>query len=516
MSVRFGVWIVAGLAAIGLFGRCVESTTLHSVDPPSTDLPSTDSVVNANGGSAEGSVDRLAVDPKGASTSESPGPITVVSESDTLVDPVTGETAYRIRFKPSQDRPLYYVIENEYRERGGFLGTFNLSYSTRASDRRSIIQRRLPTTPRPSTTPRPPSTPSKKGSADQSPLMNLKWQCDRYEFREKGMGAEVKYDSLRDLYPVSALRGLGTIAGSTATFTLNPETGVVGSTQITLARMTAPVTRKKLSSLANRCTLTRANLQKLLDDLGALFLPGSPKRIGESWTRSRRDAISNYGHSVLDYQFTLAEVRDVENRHVARIEIGGDLRLEPTPVREGALARKRAKKRIDYKIDSAACSGSIEFDITRGELVSLRLRRESELSAKMPSKDNEPTTVEKGASQVLRVAVSDSPPPKPMIVGGPKPPVEKESAKRGTGPHKGRIVKDPNAARRRATPPRPNARPPIASQSRGTPGRPGAVAPRGGRAIQSSGGKLPLRVRPIIPEPVRGRATTRPTTQPSN
>lgn len=501
MKDRSGVWIVAGLAFLGLFGRCVQSTTLHSVDPPSTD-----SVVNAN----EGSADRSAVDPEGASPSQSPGPITAVSESDTLVDPKTGKTAYRIRFKPSQDRPLYYLIENEYRERGGFLGTFNLSYSTRASDRRSIIQHRLPSTPR------PPTTPSKKGSADPTPLMNLKWQCDRYEFREKGMGAEVKYDSLRDLYPVSSLRGLGTIAGSTATFTLNPETGAVGSTQITLARMTAPATRKKLSSLANRCTLTRANLQKLLDDLGALYLPGSPKRIGESWTRSRRDAISNYGHSVIDYQFTLAEVREVENRQVARIEIGGDLRLEPAPDRGGALAQKRAKKRIDYKIDSSACSGSIEFDITRGELVSLRLRRESELSARMPSKDDEPTTVEKGASQVLRVAVSASPPPKPMIVGGPKPPVEKEPAKRGSQPRRGRIVKDPNAARRRVSPPRPSTQPQTPARSRMTPaGRMGTVGSRAGRGAPSSGGKTPIRVRPTIPKPVRGRATTRPTTQPS-
>lgn len=478
MTVRPGVWIVAGFAALGLFGRCVATQDHVGVDPPSSEsMPD----------SKDPSVDRTVVDPKGVLPSRSTGIMFPVFESDTVVDPETGETAYRIRFKYDSERPLYFIIENEYRERGGFLGTLNLTYATRASDRRSIIQRRLP------------SPPVSNPVPDQPRLAHLKWECDRYEFREKGMADEVKYDSLRDLYPVEALRQLGTIAGSTVTFAIDPQSGETRNNRITLGRMTAPATRKKLSSLANRCTLNRANLQRLQDDLGALFLPGSPKRIGETWTRSRRDKIPNFGHSIIDYHFTLAEVRDMENRHLARIEIGGNYRLEPAPTREGELARKRAGKRTDYQIDSASCTGRLEFDITRGELISLVLRRESDLSAKMASKDDEPMTVEKGASQVLRVAVSADPPPKPTIVGGPKPPVEKNAAKRGARRQAGRTVKDPNAARQRAARQR-TTRPRSTADPRKT------ERPRVGP---------PRRIQPAPARPIRRSATSRPTTQPS-
>jgi len=335
----------------------------------------------------------------------------------------TGPT-HLIYYHFSPDKPLYYVIENDFVDHGGVPGF--LSYTTIVNDRRTIIQ-----------TVEPPIN-AKKPTA-RSDSVRLLWVCDRYEVTEKGMNDTVSFDSLRDLYPRATLRALGAVPGSKVFFDFDPHTGEAADLRIQPGKRHGPVTRKKLSSTAKRCEITQDNMVTLLDDLGSLFIPHSAKAVGETWTRRREERGRSYGGATRNYRFTLKDVREEAGRKIATIEVQGDVQLptnqEPaatqavtqskpkTKTAQGAQ-RTPAKPRRQFKIDKALCTGSIEFDLTHRRLARLTLRRAVDLSAKMESKDNRQMSIETGSYHSLRVEVSEVPPPKPMIVGGPKPPPE--------------------------------------------------------------------------------------------
>lgn len=352
-----------------------------------------------------------------------------------VAPPVDGSTAeagpakqgYLIAYDFEPNTPLYYIIENEFHDSGGVKGL--LSYTTSAVDRRTIIQTVKQ------------RNPMLKYTLKQSDILEILWECDRYRIEEKTMTGKIDFDSLRDAYPRVALRDLGKVPGSKMTFAMNPRTGrilerrIISGTQRS-GESTSPPTRKrrKLSRTAARCALTRENVSRLLDDLGSLFLPASEKRVGETWRNRRTERVPNFGQAITDYVFRLEGVRKEEDRLIADIEIQGTVRLkaapEPkkdtTPGRPGTRRGTRQKKRPDYKIEHALCKGSIEFDLTRGELLRMELRRELTLAAEMESQRSENMTVETGSAHVLRVQTRHSAPPKPIIVGGPKPPVERE------------------------------------------------------------------------------------------
>lgn len=340
-------------------------------------------------------------------------------------DAASGRPAYRIAYHFAPGEKRYLIVENEFRDHGGVPAL--LTFSTRVADRRSIIQTVLP--------PDPAMQPDK----GESPFVRLLWECDRYEVREKGMTGEVSFDSLRDLYPLASLRQLGTIPGSKVTFSIHPETGRTRSRRLTPGPLKGPpVKRSRLSSTARRCALTDSNLRNVLDSLGPLFLPKGPVHVGDTWTNTRVENMKTFGRALTDYTFTLTDVREMDGRKIATIDVGGRIRLEKpsgpeTKTSPGGRSPKRPKLR-DGRIDRATCNGLIEFDLTRGELVRLTLRRELDLSTVTEAKGGKRMTLEKGASHVFRVEVHHRPPPKPVIVGGPQPPeVHAKEAARGSG-----------------------------------------------------------------------------------
>lgn len=379
-----------------------------------------------------------------------------------VVTNAAGQAAHRIRYKFRPDRPLYYIIENEFLDHGGVPAL--LTFTTQVNDKRTLIQRMDAAQTPPQ---RSPQRSTAKGLS-----VRLTWDCDRYEAREESMKADVEFDSLRDTYPRVALRGLGGIPGSRVSFDYNRASRAFGNPRIVQGASAGPPTHKKLSRTTQKCELNKENLDDLFDDLSSLFLPIEPMPVGGAWSARRTDIIKNFGQSVTDYTFTLTEVREQDGRKIALIHVDGDVHLEQAeaakPKRPGAASAparsqpaKAKSQQRDFKIDRAVCTGSIEFDITRGELIRLVLRRQLDLTAELESKDNQKVALETGSSHVLRVAVRDTPPPKPIIVGGPKdPPAEPVAdARRGRGPQGRATPKKRGAATRPATPRTP---PPIA------------------------------------------------------
>lgn len=345
--------------------------------------------------------------------------------------------AYSFQYSFPADKSLYFVIENNFVDRGGVPPL--LSFTTYADDKRTIIQSRAPL-----------EDGSKRPSLPGE--LSLQWVCDRYEVRERGMKEEVKFDSLRDSYPRAELRELGTAPNSKVTFEFNIRTGQSRNRRIEPNRQIGPPTRRRLSRTTMRCAVNEENLSKLMDDLGPLFLPPQPVHVGESWTTTRSETIKSFGQSHLDYRFKLEKVKEVEGRQVAVIQVGGESRLVPEPqppkpthpprrrgaATQPALASQPAgtsqpvtsqpavepEKPREFKIDHFTCRGTIEFDLTRGELVSIDLTRELDLSVSMESKEMPGLRLETGSAHRLRVNVLQSPPPKPIIAGGPKPPAD--------------------------------------------------------------------------------------------
>lgn len=375
------------------------------------------------------------------------------AEREQVLDRPLADGEFWIRYKFSPEKKLYYVIENEFKESGGVPGL--LTYSINADEQKTIIQNVRP------------SKPTAKNTPSLGRHVEVSWECDRYKVRDKGMTGEKAFDSLRDLYPTASLRELGAIPGSTTTFLIDPWTGRTKNHRITRGEIKGPVTRgKKLSKVAKHCLLSESNLRRTLDDLGALFFPDSPKRVGDTWTTRRTRVVKSAGLAVTDYEFTLSEIRDVEGRKIARIDVGGKVRLEKSavePKKASQPKRKPARPKHDFKIKKQVCNGSIEFDLTRGELVSMALRRELKMFAGTKAKEGKSMSLEFGDAHVFRAAVSQTPPPKPVIVGGPQPPppeIDKNTPIRNQSKGRQRINTRAAASKKKQSPKaRPATRP---------------------------------------------------------
>lgn len=338
---------------------------------------------------------------QGTSNTAAPTPSTETPSNST--DPL-----YIIRYKYPPEQTLYFVIENIFQDNGGVVPL--LSFTDTVEDRRTVIQHvdRVP--------PGTPHTPQ------DDRFVRVTWTCDRYEVRERGMGKEIKFDSLRDLYPPGALRSLGTIPGSKVRFAVDRNTAETQDRQITVGVVGGPITRKRATHTAERCLINADNVQKVMDDLGALFIPMAPQKIGDTWQIQRKDNANNFGTLTRTYRFKLKTVNVVEGTRVATIEVEGDLALDPAPKdHPGSMSKQQRNVRLDRSL----CQGSIQFDIDKGRLVSMLLRRDYLLKADIEAtKDMQKMSLESGASHTLRVKVLDKAPPKPVIVGGPKAPAE--------------------------------------------------------------------------------------------
>jgi hypothetical protein len=330
--------------------------------------------------------------------------------------------AYTLALKPQVGDTTYFRIENTFRDSGG--GPPLLTYVTSIEDRRFITQRVL----EPATEQAPSQT--------KPPRASLSWECDRYDVRERGMKDDVSFDSLRHLYPPPTLRILGGIPGSVSTFEIDPRTGTASQVRTKLGEIKGPQGREKLSRTAGKCQLSAANLKELLNDLGPFWLPTSPVRVGDQWTKTHRESHRNLGTVITDVTCTLRSVREVDDSRIASIDLTSDIRLEQnsdsgTTSAHARKPRSKPSKQHDYKLNKKDCVGTIEFDITHGELVRMTLHRELEFVAKITSAKASQMINElrKGEVHDLRVEVSRVPPRQPLNLGGLKPPVIPESAR---------------------------------------------------------------------------------------
>lgn len=323
---------------------------------------------------------------------------------------------YTIRFKLEPGKDLFYIIENQYRDSGGVPPL--LAYSTWAKDKKTIAQQVLPASVRQPTT----------ASATQPSGAYVTWRCDRYEASEQGHKDKVSYDSIRDSYPPPSLMDLGGIAGSKATFILEPATGRAFDISLILTTNQGQSNRRHLSKTAEKCVWNQKTLAQLLDDMGPFYLPKGPVHVGDTWARSFSEVMKTFGTVTTQLRCTLRSVRPVEGRDVATIEIAGDVTLTPESKPASATSRPAttsapaANKPKDFRIDRAACNGSVEFDLSRGELVQLMLRRDLSFVADVSTPNSDPMQLKSGTEHILRVKTSQTAPPRPIIVGGPKPP----------------------------------------------------------------------------------------------
>lgn len=77
-----------------------------------------------------------------------------------------------------------------------------------------------------------------------------------------------------------------------------------------------------------------------------------------------------------------------------------------------------------FQMEGAHFSGSIKFDVTHGRLVELTLRSNAAF-VKIMRSDKEEMKIKQGSKHILRIKGSVTPPPRPNIPSGKKPPVEK-------------------------------------------------------------------------------------------
>jgi len=326
--------------------------------------------------------------------------------------------AYRIEFRHRPGDVRYFQIENEFRDSGGVPPL--LSFTTTIKDRRHIIERVVPC-----------SQPSQSAPAGAACVV---WECDRYEVRESGMKEESAYDSLRHTFAPPALRNLGTIPGSRCTFAMDAA-GRISNLLLVPGPSNGPSGRGVPSKTTERCALTHENVQHLLEDLGAYYLPLRPVRVGEEWTKTYTDSQKTFGVVTTLLRCRLRGVRPVEDRDVATIELSGEVSLQSAAAPAQPAASQPGHPRPvpavgptqrEFKLERGVCSGTVEFDVTRGELLRLDLRREVALSADIDSKATSqtfgPMKLKSGSLHHLRVSTSRKPPPRPVIVGGPKPP----------------------------------------------------------------------------------------------
>ncbi|HVP12623.1 MAG TPA: hypothetical protein VMV94_15715 [Phycisphaerae bacterium] len=344
-------------------------------------------------------------------------------------EPVSGD-AYTFAFHFQPDDVTYLLIQDDFSDICGFPPL--LTVTTFAKEKRSIIQRVV-------------SMTSEEASSPPGGFPRISWECDRYEIAEGGLKDESSFDSLRDLYPPPSLWQLGGIPGSVCTFLLDPRTGQASEINLRPAQIAGGGGAAKLSKTTERCALTEENLHKLLNDLGSFYFPDSPKRLGDQWTKTYQQDEKAIGIVTTKLTCTLTSVRKVSDRQIATIGLSGEITLRnkaPAPGREAAAgkpdrpAQASQPTQQQYSIDKADCSGTVEFDLTRGELVQAKLHREMEFFAPIETTQQSALVKEirAGWSQDLRVTVSHTPPIKPVIVGGPKPPVVPEEKKPAPAP----------------------------------------------------------------------------------
>ncbi|MEK6643106.1 MAG: hypothetical protein AABZ08_04300 [Planctomycetota bacterium] len=353
--------------------------------------------------------------PKPAVNPKAPSLTATNSVSPPVVITKGEGASYTLEYKWKPGDVSYLSIENEFRESGGVQPL--LSYTTTTKERRFIIQRVLP----------PTSQPAGTGKT------SVQWECDRYEAREKSMKDEAVYDSLKHLYPPPSLSMIGTIPGSKVTFQIdsagNSSAFLIGAGPTS----GGPPGRGSSTKTTEKCQLTQENMKKLLDDLGPFFFPREPVQAGAVWSYKIVDVQRNIGVFTTLVKCTLRGVRSVEGRELITIDISGDVSLvadkilQPAPTsRPGHPTTAPAKPR-EFKLDRFACTGSVDFDLTRGELVQLNLRRETGVSSEIDGQAMGPMKLTSGTAQNLKVSVSRTPTPKPVIVGGKiAPPMPKE------------------------------------------------------------------------------------------
>lgn len=379
-----------------------------------------------------------------------------------------------------QGDTIYYVIENEYRENGGVPPL--LSYSTTIKDRRTIQQKVLPQSLR------QPTSASVKDN-----LVTLLWKVERYEVAEQGMKDTVTYDSVRHLYPPSSIWELGGIAGSKTTFYLDPVTCKSEGHLITPNKTSGESTRRPLSKIASKCQLTNQNLQSLLNDLGPYWMPETPVREGESWTKNLSEEVRTFGTLKTLLTCKLKSVRKSGDRRIATVELSGDLTLipatqpapasRPATTQEGQKPLSPRQQEKEFSLDKGICKGTVEFDVDHGDLVSMNLHREANFVAKITSEKSGPMELRSGSSHILKVKSGKTAPPKPIIVGGPKPPESPPEEK-------------PPVQRRTPTTRPSIPRPPVTTRPHASTTRPSTVTTR--------------------PAGLQGETGVAPTTQPAN
>ena len=354
--------------------------------------------------------------------------------------------AERVTFMFSRDstKKLYYVIEQEFREYGGVPPL--LSYTTTIKDRRAIHQRIMPQ-----------STRQMKDESVVDTKVTVLWECDRYEVTEQGMRDTLSFDSVRHTHPPTTLWELGGINGSKSSYFFDPATGEAQVLNVTPGKCAGESNRRPLTKIGARCQLTKENLAEMVDVMGAYWMPGKPVAVGETWSRTTSENMKTFGTVETTIRCTLDDISRRNGRRIATVQIEGSANLIPQTQpaannarpgrggRAGAAATTQAthgssttqptsgpaapaagappkKPEREFQIDKFACKGTVEFDLDRGELASMNLQRELAFVAKVESEKSGPMELHSGSSQTIKIKSGHTPPPKPIIVGGPKPP----------------------------------------------------------------------------------------------
>jgi len=368
-----------------------------------------------------------------------------------------------LEFSCKANEKLYYVIEQEFREYGGVPPL--LSYTTTIKDRRTIEQRVMAR-----------STQSTDSPNSTDRRITIVWQCDRYEATEQGMRDTLSFDSVRHTHPPSTLWELGGIDGSKSSFFFNPATGQADILNITPGKTAGEANRRPLTKIGSRCQLTKENFAEMIDVLGAYWMPKKPVKVGETWSRTITENMKTFGTVETILRCRLGDVTKRNGRRIAVVEIDADAKLIPqsqpatnrkapgrtttSPAASPAAnattqsngpattqpanrpAQTPAKPQREFHIDKFTHKGRVEFDLDRGELATLTLQRELAFVAKVESEKSGPMELHSGSAHIIKIKSGHTPPPKPIIVGGPKPPDEPEerepkqspSARRRTAP----------------------------------------------------------------------------------
>ena len=320
------------------------------------------------------------------------------------------ELSIKIKHQPGDT--LYLTIEDEFRESGGVQPL--LTFSSVIKERKYITQKVVPA----STSPAP-------GPG----FARMEWFCDRYEVRDKGMKEEAVFDSLQHLYPPPSLYLLGSIPESTCKFDCDAM-GHATQIQTVPGKLSGQPGRGTPSKSVERCQLTPDNLKKLLDDLGPNYLPPEPVAVGAEWSHTNVEVQRNVGTVTTVVKSTLREIKEVDGTQIARIVTTGEYSLipekqqpPPAPTTRPGQPPAAAGKPREFKIERAVYSVDVDFDATRGELSQLTLRREFGVAAELEAQSLGPMTLKTSLAQSLKVTASHTPPPKPVIVGGKKPPI---------------------------------------------------------------------------------------------